>query len=105
LVTRPRYDWLKPVKQVKRRNDKRIIFFIFQRLLLFVGLSGWWVGFGCGWAKLNVVQKRWLVGRLAPLLILRSVGIASFILALLFIVYTVVIGLLVIISSTHSPNN
>jgi hypothetical protein len=19
-------------------------------------LSGWWVGFGCGWAKLNVVQ-------------------------------------------------
>jgi len=26
-------------------------------------LSGWWVGFGCGWAKLNVVflcrQVRW----------------------------------------------
>jgi hypothetical protein len=36
---------------------------------------GWWVGFGCGWAKLNVLQKRWLVCRLAALLILRSVGV------------------------------
>ncbi len=35
---------------------------------------GWWVGFGCGWAKLNVLQKRWLVCWLAALLILRSVG-------------------------------
>jgi hypothetical protein len=30
---------------------------------LFNNLSGWWVGFGCGWAKLNVVflcrQVRW----------------------------------------------
>jgi hypothetical protein len=40
-------------------------------------LVGWWVGFGCGWAKLNVLQKRWLVCRLAALLILRSVGILS----------------------------
>jgi len=31
----------------------------------------------CGWAKLNVLQKRWLVCRLAALLILRSVGILS----------------------------
>jgi len=38
-------------------------------------LVGWWVGFGCGWAKLNVLQKRWLVCRLAALLILRRVGI------------------------------
>jgi hypothetical protein len=30
---------------------------------------GWWVGFGCGCAKLNVLQKRWLVCRLAALLI------------------------------------
>jgi hypothetical protein len=36
-------------------------------------------GLGCGWAKLNVLQKRWLVYRLAALLILRSVGILSFI--------------------------
>jgi hypothetical protein len=42
-----------------------------------VHLSGWWVGFGCGWVKLNVLQKRWLVCRLAALLILRSVGILS----------------------------
>ena len=40
-------------------------------------LVGWWVGFGCGWAKLNVLQKRWLVCRLATLLILRRVGILS----------------------------
>jgi hypothetical protein len=33
------------------------------------------VGFGCDWAKLNVLQKRWLVWRLAALLILRRVGI------------------------------
>jgi hypothetical protein len=39
---------------------------------------------GGGWAlcavgvKLNVLQKRWLVFRLAALLILRSVGIFSF---------------------------
>jgi len=31
----------------------------------------------CGWAKLNVLQRRWLVCRLAALLILRSVGILS----------------------------
>jgi hypothetical protein len=36
---------------------------------------GWWVGFWCGWVKLNVLQKLWLVCRLAALLILRSVGI------------------------------
>ena len=40
-------------------------------------LVGWWVGFGCGWVKLNVLQKRWLVCRLAALLILRRVGILS----------------------------
>jgi hypothetical protein len=40
-------------------------------------LVGWWVGFGCGWVKLNVLQKRWFVFRLAALLILRSVGILS----------------------------
>ena len=31
--------------------------------MLSTNLSGWWVGFGCGWAKLNVVflgrQVRW----------------------------------------------
>jgi hypothetical protein len=43
-------------------------------------LVGWWVGFGCGWAKLNVLQKRWLVCRLAALLILRRVGILSVVL-------------------------
>jgi hypothetical protein len=31
-------------------------------------------GLGCGWVKLNVLQKRWLACRLAALLILRSVG-------------------------------
>jgi len=31
----------------------------------------------CGWAKLNVLQMRWLVCRLAALLILRRVGIMS----------------------------
>jgi len=46
-------------------------------LLTRVILSGWWVGFGCGWAKLNVLQKRWFVCQLAALLILRSVGILS----------------------------
>jgi len=35
------------------------------------------VGFGCGWAKLNVLQKRWFVRWLAALLILRSVGVLS----------------------------
>jgi hypothetical protein len=25
---------------------------------------GWWVGFGCGCAKLNVLQKRWLAALL-----------------------------------------
>ena len=35
------------------------------------------MGFGCGWVKLNVLQKRWIVCRLAALLILRSVGILS----------------------------
>jgi len=33
----------------------------------------------CGWVKLNVLQKRWFVCRLAALLILRCVGILSFI--------------------------
>ena len=37
-------------------------------------------GLGCGWAKLNVLQKRWLVCRLAALLILRRVGNLSVIL-------------------------
>jgi hypothetical protein len=32
------------------------------------------VGLWCGWAKLNVLQKRWLVWQLAALLILRSIG-------------------------------
>jgi hypothetical protein len=32
------------------------------------------VGFGCRWAKLNVLQKRLLMCRLAALLILRSFG-------------------------------
>ena len=45
---------------------------VFQCLIV-----GCWVGFGCGWVKLNVLQKRWLVCRLAALLILRSVGILS----------------------------
>jgi hypothetical protein len=45
---------------------------VFQCLIV-----GWWVGFGCGWVKLNVLQKGWLVCRLAALLILRSVGILS----------------------------
>ena len=31
-------------------------------------------GLGCGWAKLNVLHKRWFVCQLAALLILRSVG-------------------------------
>jgi len=35
------------------------------------------VGFGCGWAKLNVLQFGWLVGGIAALLILRRVGILS----------------------------
>jgi hypothetical protein len=26
------------------------------RIILFVHFVGWWVGFGCGWAKLNVLQ-------------------------------------------------
>ena len=34
-------------------------------------------GLGCGWAKLNVLQKRWFLCQLAALLILRSVGILS----------------------------
>jgi hypothetical protein len=40
-------------------------------------LIGWWVGFGCCWAKLNVV---FFVGKCVgktPLLILGSVGIFS----------------------------
>jgi hypothetical protein len=44
-------------------------------------LVGWWVGFGFSWAKSNVLQKRWLVCRLAALLILRSVSILSFFLS------------------------
>ena len=36
------------------------------------------MGIGCGWVKLNVLQKRWLVCWLASLLILRSFGIFSF---------------------------
>jgi hypothetical protein len=38
-----------------------------------LGMENMW----CDWAKLNVLQKRWLVCRLAALLILRSVGILS----------------------------
>jgi hypothetical protein len=48
-------------------------------------LVGWWVGFGCGWAKLNVLQKRWLVCRLAALLILRRVGILSTVFLLVYV--------------------
>jgi len=33
------------------------------------------VGFGSGWAKINVVQWRWLVCQLAPLLFLRRMAI------------------------------
>jgi len=42
------------------------------------------VGFGCGWAKLNVLQNRWLVCRLAALLILRRVGILSVVLMFVY---------------------
>jgi len=49
------------------------------------------VGFGCGWAKLNVLQKRWLVCRLAALLILRRVGILS---TVFLSVYVSTVGLL-----------
>jgi len=42
------------------------------------------VGFGCGWVKLNVLQKLWLVYRLAALLILRRVGIFSFFLSIFY---------------------
>jgi len=34
-------------------------------------------GLGCGWVKLNVLQKPWLVIRLVALLIFRSFGILS----------------------------
>jgi len=38
----------------------------------------WMVGgLGCGWAKLNALQNRWLAYRLSALLILRRVGIFS----------------------------
>ncbi|MBK9543761.1 MAG: hypothetical protein IPO49_15860 [Bacteroidetes bacterium] len=84
MVTRPRYDWLKPVKQVKRRNDKNIIFHIPK--VVAVCRFVWVVGGGAVGAKLNVVQKRLAcLGWLAPLLILQgSVGIVSFILELFF---------------------
>jgi len=52
------------------------------------------VGFGCGWVKLNVLQKRWLVCWLAALLILRSVGILS----------TVFLSVYVVSSATLAPN-
>jgi hypothetical protein len=42
--------------------------------LLTVCIVGLWVDFGCGWAKLNVVQSCRLVRWLAALLILRGVG-------------------------------
>jgi hypothetical protein len=55
------------------------MFFIVYKAVQIINhtLVGWWVGFGCGWAKLNVV---FLVGKCVgktPLLILRSVGILS----------------------------
>jgi hypothetical protein len=59
-------------------------------------LVGWWVGFGCGWAKLNVLQKRWIVCWLAALLILRRVGI--------FVVRFYVCLLSVVSSATLAPN-
>jgi hypothetical protein len=37
------------------------------------------VGIGRGWVKLNVLQKLWIVFRLAALLILQSVGIFFFV--------------------------
>jgi len=33
----------------------KIFFNNFQPLINKIYLSGWWLGFGCGWAKLNVV--------------------------------------------------
>jgi hypothetical protein len=56
---------------------------------------GWWVGFGCGWAKLNVLQKRWVVCRLAALLILRRVGILSTVFLSVYVSTVGLLGLLV----------
>ena len=50
------FNWAKENCSINVRYIKSIIFFIFQRLLLFVVRSGWWVGFGCGGAKANVLQ-------------------------------------------------
>jgi hypothetical protein len=58
-------------------------------------LVGWWVGFGCGWAKLNVLQKRWLVCRLAALLILRRVGILFTVFLSVYVSTVGLLGLLV----------
>jgi hypothetical protein len=42
-------------------NVKRIFQSRFKKVFkLLNNLSGWWVGFGCGWAKLNMVQKHGL---------------------------------------------
>jgi len=46
----------------------------------------------CGWVKLNVLQKRWFVCRLAALLILRGVGILSFIVCSFVVGRVVLLG-------------
>ena len=45
---------------------------------------GWFVDFGCGWAKLIELQKQWLVCQLGALLILLSVGILSIVFSTVF---------------------
>jgi hypothetical protein len=56
------------------------------------------VGFGCGWEKLNVLQKRWFVWRLAALLILRRIGILVTVFCLFIVELSVVLHLLVTFS-------
>jgi len=48
------------------------------------------------WAKSNVLKKRWLVCRLEALLICKALALCLSVLALSFMVCTVVIGLLLI---------
>jgi hypothetical protein len=57
-------------------NNKGLLI-VFINKFIHSWIVGCWVGFWWGWAKLDVLQKRWLVCRLAALLILRSVGILS----------------------------
>jgi hypothetical protein len=55
----------------------KILLIVFINKFIHCWSVGWWVGFGCGWAKLNMLQMGCLVCRLAAHLILRSVGILS----------------------------